>query len=131
MSKVKKKVELQFFKTADLSDLPEFPKKIKIKVIKIGDLRSNGKTIVNHNAITMTKKYPEKSVVDEILNSFISKYLETNFYQEIRERLIPEQAFIRVHVPAISSKYCQDFYVEQETLKKLIDLKLNLDFWFI
>lgn len=130
MSKATKTIELQLFKTLKVEELPTLPDKLIVKIFREGELLSNKKTIIKHNAITIKKNYAEDSAIDEIINDYLTKCIDENRLSNLLQQFKPKQAFLRVHVPVKSSKWCQDDLIEKSTLAKLANMKLDLDFWF-
>lgn len=130
MSKAKKTIELQLFNTVKIEKLPSFSSDLKVGVFRVGEPRSNGKSVVKHNALTIKKNYADDCPIDEIINSYLSNCINEKLLGKLREQLKPKQVFLRIHVPVKSSKWCQDDVVECATLAKLSGLELDLDFWF-
>lgn len=104
--------------------------KISIKPFIKGQLRSNGKTVQPFNSINIYLN--DKELPDEYDARIETLIAAIGGEKAVKDLVSKYQARINAVVLGIPSKTgdALDGYISCETMKKLCDLKLNLDFYY-
>ncbi len=123
-------LSLNFFDFEVFPDPIGLDPNIKIVRFKKGELRKNRRTIQKCNSIYYEKEYDDSVALNDAISDFIESFVELYFPRNRIDAIKAKQSFIRLKIPTYSSKNIQDGLVPIDAMKKMVELKLELDLIF-